>query len=272
MLTVATPHVQSSAFGHFVAGPRHSRLRRLVEWQVRLSHRFDGLLPAEFQIDGNRDFLDNLTPRYLYPGAMVYDVGGGKNPLLGGRVKNELGLRTIGLDIDAAELAGAPPGLYDETICADVAGYQGRSDADLVICQALLEHVRDVDGAMAALSSILKPGGRALIFVPSRNALYARLNLALPEALKRRILYGIFPAMRRDHGFRAYYEECTPAGFDRLGRKHGLAPELRRLYFTSSYFRFFLPLHAAWRMWLLLFRWWAGAEAAETFAVVFRKE
>jgi SAM-dependent methyltransferase len=251
---------------------RRSWLRHLIDSQIQLTHRLDRLLPAEFQVDGNRDFLDHLVPGYLRPGALVYDVGGGKNPVIGSRIKTDLGLKTVGLDIDDAELAAAPQGLYDETICADIAAYSGRGDADLVICQAVLEHVPDADRAIRAIASVLKPGGRALLFVPCRNAVYARLNLLLPEGMKRRILYGVFPEMRRDHGFPAYYNRCTPAGFDYVGRRHGLIPETRRLYFTSGYFRFCLPLHAAWRVWLLLFRWMAGAEAAETFAVVFRKE
>jgi SAM-dependent methyltransferase len=251
---------------------RQSWLRHLIDSQVHLTRRFDGLLPAEFQVDGNRDFLDNLVPMYLKPGSLVYDVGGGKNPVIGRQLKTSLRLRVVGLDVDSSELAGAPPGLYDQTICADISTYAGCGDADLVVCQALLEHVRDADRAIAAISSILKPGGRAMIFVPSRNALYARLNLILPQRIKRRILYAVFPEMRKDHGFPAYYDRCTPAAFDRLGRRHGLIPESRRLYFTSGYFRFCLPLHVVWRVWLILFRWMAGDEAAETFAVIFRKE
>jgi SAM-dependent methyltransferase len=267
-----TSQVNSSACGSWTAQPRRSWLRNLIDSQVRLTRRFDRLLPAEFHVDCDRDFLDHLVPRYLQPGALLYDVGGGKNPVIGRQLKTNLGLRTVGLDIDCAELASAPTGLYDQTICADIAAYRGQGDADLVICQYLLEHVRDTDRAIAAIASILKSGGRALIYVPSRNAVYARVNLILPEGIKRRILFGVFPKTRRDQGFPAYYSWCTPAGFDRMGRRHGLMPELLRPYFTSGYFRFCLPLHVAWRMWLLLFRWMAGSEAAETFAMVFRKE
>jgi len=252
--------------------PAVSWLRGLIDSQVRLTYRFDRIFPPGFHLDGNRDFLGDLVARYLHRGALIYDVGGGKNPVIGRHIKENLGLHIIGLDIAPGELASAPEALYDETVCADITGYRGRGEADLVICQALLEHVRDTGAALAAISSILKPGGRALIFVPCRNAVYARLNLALPEGLKRRILYAVYPKMRRDQGFPAYYDRCTPAAIEDLGRRHGLTRESRRLYFTSDYFRFCLPLHALWRLWLLLFRWFASAEAAETFSVVFRKE
>ena len=252
--------------------PLRSWCRQLVDSQVRLTHHFDRLLPDHFRVDGNRDFLDNVLPLYLRRGALIYDVGGGKNPVISLQRKKELGLTIIGLDINKAELLAAPAGVYDRTVCTDILTCHGNADADLVICQALLEHVSDTGRAFAAISSLLKPGGQALIFVPSRNAVYANLNLLLPEELKRRILFGVFPETRRDHGFPAYYDQCTPAGFNRLGLRCGLVPVTRRLYFTSNYFRFCLPLHALWRMWLLLFRYFAGTEAAETFAVVFRKE
>ena len=248
-----------------------SAWRTLLHWQTGLSRRFDRFLPAEFRIDGNRDFIDHLVPEYLRPGMLIYDVGGGKNPILSAERKSELNLRIIGLDMDAEELAAAPKSRYDDTICADISGYRGTGEADLVICQALLEHVPDTNRALAAIASILKPGGRALIFVPSRNAVYARLNLILPQGLKRRTLYGIFPEMARDHGFPAYYNGCTPARLERMAQAHGLVRERRRLYFHSTYFSFCFPLHTLWRLWLLFFRFLAGAEAAETFSVVFRK-
>jgi 2-polyprenyl-6-hydroxyphenyl methylase/3-demethylubiquinone-9 3-methyltransferase len=118
---------------------------------------------------------------------------------------------------------------------------------------------------------MLKPGGRAVLFVPSRNAVYARLNLMLPERLKRRILFAIYPEMTRDHGFPAFYDGCTPAGFSAMAQSNGLECENRSLYFQSDYFRFCLPLHVLWRVWVAAFRAWAGPEAAETFTLVLRK-
>ena len=245
--------------------------RRLINIQVGWSRRFDHLLPPVYSVDGNRDFLDDLVPRHLRSGMRIYDVGGGKNPVISRHTKTALDLRVVGLDIDHHELLAAPTGAYDESICADITQYAGAGDADLVICQSTLEHTRDNSAALKALAGILKLGGRALVFAPSRNAVYARLNLLLPEQLKRRILWAIYPEMSRDHGFPAYYDRCTPAHFAQMGREHGLAVEDRRLYFHSTYFRFCLPLHAIWRLWIALFRRLGGSEAAETFACVFRK-
>ncbi len=254
------------------SGSIGSLFRRLIAGQIRLTRKFDGLLPGQHLIDGNADFIYNLVPKYTLAGAVVYDVGGGKNPLIDARRKAELGLKVIGLDIDAGELAAAPPGRYDRTICADIASYRGVGDADLVICQALLEHVVDTGQALETIASILKPGGRALLFVPSRNAVYARINLVLPQKLKERILFGIYPYMRRSQGFPAHYDRCTPGALEGLALRKGLRAVERRVYFQSDYFRFCFPIHALWRLWVLLFRSLVGDQAAETFSLALRKE
>ncbi len=251
--------------------PFSGLLRVLIRMQTSLAICFDRLLPAKLRIDGNRDFIDNLVPQYLASGMTVYDVGGGKNPLIDPERKSARELRVVGLDIDARELAAAPRGAYDQTIAADICTFRGEAEADLVICQALLEHVSNVESALRGIATILKPGARALIFVPSRNAVYARINLLLPEALKRKVLFVIFPDMRRGHGFPARYDRCTPAALQQIAAADGLIAEQRRVYFESWYFRFCFPLHVLWRTWVLLFRLVARDNAAETVSFVFRK-
>jgi 2-polyprenyl-6-hydroxyphenyl methylase/3-demethylubiquinone-9 3-methyltransferase len=249
-----------------------SLFRKLIASQSRLTRKFDELLPDRYLIDGNINFIDNLVPQYTLAGAVIYDVGGGKNPLINAERKARLSLKITGLDIDDGELAAAPPGCYDHTIRADIVSYRGARDADVVICQALLEHVHDTGQALEGIASILKPGGRALLFVPSRNAVYARINLLLPQKLKEFILFGIYPHMRRSQGFPVHYDRCTPSGLEARALRKGLRTVERRVYFQSDYFRFCFPIHAFWRVWVLLFRCVAGDQAAETFSLVLRKE
>lgn len=156
-------------------------------------------------------------------------------------------------------------------MCADITIFQGQSDADLVICQALLEHVEDVDQALAAIASILKPGGRALISVPSRNALYARLNLLLPESMKKRILHTVYPTTRESQGFPSYYDQCTPHDFRRLSKKHNLIVEMESFHYVSSYVKFFFPLYFLWRIWIIVFHALAGNQEVETFCMAWRR-
>lgn len=246
-------------------------IRRFIDVNISLSKAFDALLPARFRVDGNRDFLTKFAPRWIRPGIEVVDVGGGKNPYLSAGTKADLGIRVIGVDISEAELVKAPPGTYDEIACADITRYRGQGSADVCICQAVLEHVRDTSAAFAAISSTLKPGGIALIFVPSRNAAFARLNLLLPQRLKQRLLYGIFPNAQRNQGFQSFYDRCTPRDFERMASDVGLSVVDSRYYFTSSYFSFFVPLYVVWRFWVLGFHLIAGRQAAETFSYAFEK-
>lgn len=246
--------------------------RKIVNSQIFLSRALDKLLPRHYRIDGNSDFRDDLAGKYIRNNYVIYDVGGGKTPFFPPGEKAARKLTVIGLDIDPAELAAGPPGAYDEVICADISRFQGQGDADLAICRALLEHVRDTREALAALGSILKPGGRILLFVPSRNALFARINLLLPEGLKRKILFSFFPQARTTAGFPSFYDQCTPRDFSALAARCGLEVEEKRLYFFSGYFSFCFPFFFLWRLWVLGFHLVAGEQAAESFAMVLRKQ
>jgi SAM-dependent methyltransferase len=246
-------------------------LRAFLDWQIGLSRGFDRWLPDKYTIDGNIDFKDSILPRYLTRDIVVYDVGGGSRPCVDVTLKRHQNLRVVGLGIAAKELDAAPTGAYDATVCADITRYHGRNDADLVICQSALEHIRDTEKAFAALATIPKPGGVVAIFVPSRNAVFARLNLLLPERVKHFLLFSIFPHKQRMHeGFKAYYDKCTPKHFVRMASRYGFQIELQKLYFMSSYLSFFAPAYVLWRLWILVFHAVAGAQAAETFAMVLR--
>ena len=245
-------------------------IRRIINNQIYLSHKLDRILPGKYRVDGSRDFIDSFAPSYLRSNLRVVDVGGGKCPFIDPQTKADLNLFIVGLDIDRSELNAAPPDAYDDTVCTDITMHLGQADADLVICQAVLEHVQNTDRAFAAIASILAENGRALIFVPSRNAVFARFNLLIPQALKQKILYAIFP-QTRGHGFPAYYDKCTPNDFRELAKRHGMVIEEERVYFDSSYFTMLAPLHLAWRLWLLLFHTAVGDQAAETFSVALKK-
>jgi 2-polyprenyl-6-hydroxyphenyl methylase/3-demethylubiquinone-9 3-methyltransferase len=227
-------------------------------------------LPPYLQLDGNHEFAHSVVPEYLAEGLIVYDVGGGKRPMIGAAQKSRLKLTVTGLDIDAGELARAPVGAYDNVICQDICRFRGCHDADLVICQALLEHVKDAGQAMAGLASIVRPGGRILLFIPSGNSIFARLNRLLPQGFKRRLLHGIYPWTAESQGFPAYYDCCTPGEMKRLASVAGLVTEWEKPYYRSMYFSFLFPLHVAWRLVSWAARLWYGPQACESFILVLR--
>lgn len=247
-------------------------LRAFLDWQFRLSHAADRVLPLQFRTVGREHFRASVLPAHVERGQVVYDVGGGSLPCLSVAQKTALGARLIGVDISAEEMSKAAPGAYDKTIVTDIARFTGAGDADLIVSQATMEHVRDTDAAFRAFTSMLKPGGRLLMVTPSRNAIFARVNLLLPEKMKRRLLYFIFPSKSHGHdGFPAFYDRCTPRQFRRMAEAHGLEVEELTPYYYSSYFSFFLPIFILWRIWILLFWLIRREQAAEVFSIVCRK-
>jgi len=245
--------------------------RRLIASQTRLSRTFDTLLPERFRVDGMQHFIHYFAPKYLGAHLRVYDVGGGKRPYINPAQKRELDLCVVGLDIDRREMTLAPPGTYDEIVCADISSYRGQQDADLVICLAVLEHVPHVEGALAAIASMLRVGGKAIIFVPSGNAIFARANRLLPQELKRTLLTLLRGERTDVEGFPAHYDRCTPCDFARLGRANGLEVVELCTYYISSYFSLFFPAYLLWRFWILGFYLLKGEQAAESFSVAFEK-
>jgi SAM-dependent methyltransferase len=249
-----------------------SIIRSLTAQQRELSYAFDErFISAPFRLDGHDDFTEAFMPPYLSPGLVVYEIGGGKQPLIPVEKKRGLGVKVIGLDIDAGELARAPAGAYDRIICADIQKYRGAEDADVAICHAVLEHVACQRAAIEGVFSVLKPGGLALVWVPSRNACYARLNLLLPERLKRAILFYLYPPAEKEQGFKAYYDCCTPRQFRALAGERQAAVIDERYYFRSSNFTCLFPMFVLWRLWVYAFHFLAGEQACESFSFAIRK-
>ena len=245
---------------------------KFIDFNKALSRRFNELLPEEFLVDGQAHFQEKFAPPHIPEGALVYEVGGGKHPLHSRKEKARRGLRVVGLDIDEGELKRAPREAYDETIRADITEYRGREDADVAICQALLEHVADTPAAFAGLASILKKGGVALLFTPSKNSLYARVNLLLPEKLKRNLLKFLYPELTDKSGFPGRYHRCTLSDFEEMAHGQGFAVIGKTAYYYSEYFSFFAPLHVLWRLWFWVFYLLSRERAAETFSMALRKK
>ncbi len=63
--------------------------------------------------------------------------------------------------------------------------------------------------------------------MPSRNAVFARLNMLLNEDLKKSLLWFFFPQAKGQQGFRAYYSHCTPSQIEELAKQNGLEVEVQ---------------------------------------------
>lgn len=240
--------------------------------QRRLAWAFEQRFVSErLRRDGHKDFLSAVVPALIRPGITIADVGGGKRPFLTAKQKRKLGCTVIGIDIDAAELAAAPRGAYDRTIATDICATPLDLEADLVICSAVLEHVRDARGALANIMRLVRPGGRVAAFLPCRNAPFAVLNRVLPERMKQRLLFRMFPKLDGRAGFPAHYDMATPARYRRWAETNGVIVEDLRTYHSSGYFHAFLPAYLLWRAWSASAAVLLPNHAPESFAVVFRR-
>lgn len=246
-------------------------LEAFVRMNQQLVRRLDRLSPDGLRIVGAQDFREDLVPPYVFDGAVVLDVGGGKRPLISKEEKQRRQLKVTGLDLDENELRAAPSGSYDATIVADLTRYRGDGSADLVFCKSTLEHVHDAEAALRGIASLLKPGGRVLLFLPSRQALFAQLNRVLPEAVKRKLLFAVFPEKTHKAGFPAYYNRASLREYREMAARVGLLVEQERAYFTSSYFNFFAPLWIAWRIYVISMCTLRRNNFCEAFSMVLRK-
>lgn len=242
--------------------------RNFVALNRRICRAVDRCLPAWVSLEGNRHFAESVVPRYVQPGMRVVDVGGGKTPFFSTGTKHKLRLWVRGIDISAAELARSPAGAYDEIVVADICDSSLTDRADLVVCMTVIEHVESAELAVASLTRLVRPGGTVALFVPCRNALFARLNLVLPEGVKRRVLYGLYPDSVHFAGFRAHYDRCTPSALEAVVRRAGLQVVETQVYHWSGYFDFFAPFYLGWRAASLLAVALFGEDACDRFCIV----
>jgi SAM-dependent methyltransferase len=246
-------------------------LRHLLKSQIWLSKKFDTFFPDYFNEDGCNYFATRFAKDYLDYNKLVYDIGGGSVPHCSLEEKTKYALTVYGLDIESNELLQAPKGSYDKIIVADLNFYEGNNEADLIICQSVLEHVKDNANSFRSLNSILAKDGILLLFLPSRKALFARLNLLLPENFKMKLLNKINKESEGHQGFKAYYDKATIKEFKQLAQDNGLQVLDCKAFYISSYFNILFPVYFIWKISKFIkYKIW-GEAAAETFCMAIKK-
>jgi 2-polyprenyl-6-hydroxyphenyl methylase / 3-demethylubiquinone-9 3-methyltransferase len=149
--------------------------------------------------------------------AQVLDVGCGGGILSEAMARS--GARVIGIDLsqavlDVAELHALEGKLAIEyrAIAAEELAAARPGSFDLVTCMEMLEHVPDPAAALAALGTLVKPGGHVIVSTLNRKPLAFAVAIIGAEYIAR-----ILP-----RGTHEYLKFIKPSELARWGRAAGL--------------------------------------------------
>ena len=214
-------------------------------WQVaRQGWRREA--PERYRLPGaaGPELFHRRVAGALREGSVVLDIGAGAEPVVPPGERPP-GCVYVGLDVSAAELGRAPGGSYDETVVADVAEPRGELTGrfDLAISRFTLEHVRDLERALATIRGHLRTGGRLLAYLSGRNSPASALNRVLPERVSAGLLERLTDR-DRDSIHPAHYDRCTDRGLRAMLADGWTRAEVVPCYWAEKYFRFSRPLHA----------------------------
>jgi SAM-dependent methyltransferase len=175
----------------------------------------------------------------------VLDVGAGKQWPFSPSLKGP-NMKLVGFDIDFAEMSGNP--LLDQKLCGDACQTLGVADesVDLVMGRAVIEHLHDTAAFLQVANRALRDDGRLIVTFANKHAPFAVLNRILPRRVSQWVLAHFLPEESSELGFRAFYDRAsfhefrqglTDAGFE--------VEEEYASYFSSGYYKFFVPMFAA---------------------------
>ena len=165
--------------------------------------RFDAAAPRWWDPDGEFRPLHDLNPARLdyiearagLTGRRVLDVGCGGGLLAEGMARR--GARVIGIDLapeslKVARLHALEAGIDVEyrEIAAETLANTDAGGFDLVTCLEMLEHVPDPVAIVAALASLVRPGGDVICSTINRNAKSFALAIVGAEYLLRLLPMG----------------------------------------------------------------------------------
>jgi 2-polyprenyl-6-hydroxyphenyl methylase/3-demethylubiquinone-9 3-methyltransferase len=187
--------------------------------------KFTSLAQSWWDPSGPSKPLHELNPlrlRYIEQAlalrdAQVVDVGCGGGILseaMARRGANVLGIDLSQAVLDVAELHAieSKVALAYRTIAAEELAVARPSAFDLVTCMEMLEHVPDPEATLAALATLVKPGGHIIVSTLNRK----------PQAFALAILGAEYIARMLPRGTHEYLKFIRPSELARWGRTAGL--------------------------------------------------
>jgi 2-polyprenyl-6-hydroxyphenyl methylase/3-demethylubiquinone-9 3-methyltransferase len=149
--------------------------------------------------------------------ARVLDVGCGGGILAEAMARG--GARVLGIDLSQAVLDVAELHALESNVAVDYRAVAAEDLAleqpgafDLVTCMEMLEHVPDPAASIAALATLVKPGGNVVVSTLNRKAMAFAVAIVGAEYIAR-----ILP-----RGTHEYLKFIRPSELARWGREAGL--------------------------------------------------
>ena len=214
------------------AGPSHTEMYKVRD------------LPARYHQPWRGAFNERFS-EVLRPGVAVLDMGAGRTPCIA-PMDRPAGCTYVGLDASSEELAAAPPGSYDEAVCAAIEDYRPELDGrfDLVISWQVLEHVRSLPDSLTNIRQYLRPGGLFVGQLSGRFSVTSILNAVIP---RRPAVWAMEKLLARPRKtvFPAPYDLCWYDALVRLGQGWD-SFEVTPRYCNAIYFNFSRPLQKAY--------------------------
>jgi SAM-dependent methyltransferase len=179
-----------------------------------------------------------------HPGITLLDIGAGRHSDYSDRVMADPTRHVVGMDISASELEMND--FLDERIaadaCAPMPALEGK--VDLLVSKATMEHLPDNAAFLRNAAKILKPDGTMILVFTNRYAPFAFINRMLPAKASGWLLAKLAPTWAGQVGFEAHYDRTHYTAFRKMLAEAGFKNvRIQVGYFSSAYFRFFIPLY-----------------------------
>lgn len=160
-----------------------------------------------------RGFCDHIGKR----DASLLDVGSGRGEMLGGARAEGLE-RVVGLELSLAMVEAAKKA-YDvdvQPLLLEDFAAQAEETFDIIVLNAVIEHVYDPDSMIAACKKLIAPGGVLYLDVPNEDHLLADVAGAVNRVLGRPGVFKLAPTFPPYHVF-----GFSPGSLTMLLAKHG---------------------------------------------------
>jgi SAM-dependent methyltransferase len=173
---------------------------------------------SELKILNGRRLYRELLQRSGQQEPRLLDIGSGQGELLEG-ARLEGAAQVLGLELSPAmaDFARREYGLTVKTMTVEEFAHESPEKWDIVVLNAVLEHVHDPDSMIRTISTLLEPGGWLFLDLPREPNLLTSIGNTVNRLAGNKAVYNLSPTWIPFHVF-----GFNQRSLSRLLDKHGL--------------------------------------------------